>query len=346
MKVLFGIQTTGNGHIGRSVEVIRELQRYVEVDVAISGGKGGIELPFQPKFQFSGLSYDFGRNGGFDNWASLKKIKPLKFIKECRSIPMKDYQMVISDFEPVTAWAGHLNQVYTVQLSNQATFHLYPNLFETKKHKLSRGILRFFCPADQYYGYHFKPLGENVYSPIIREDIRSLNPSNDGPWLVYLPCYGSHRIYHFLKEIDEECWHVFAPDVSQGFKDGNVEFSPPSNLQFLEALERAKGVFCTAGFGLSSESLFLRKQLVVVPMKHQVEQLFNAKFLAEMGVPVLSGIKPQNIKSFKEIIRKNVPCPLVHYRKLANSIVKRMLTDYIAYEEEKRMVKFIRQSVS
>jgi uncharacterized protein (TIGR00661 family) len=346
MKVLFGIQTTGNGHIGRSIEVIRELKRYVEVDVAISGGPVGVDLPVEPQYHFSGLSYDFGQNGGFDNWSSLKKIKPLRFIKECRSIPVKDYHMVISDFEPLTAWAGHLGHVYTVQLSNQATFHLYPHLFETKKHKLARGVLRFFCPADRYYGYHFKPLGEQVFSPIIREEIRNLNPTPEGPWLVYLPCYSNHRIYQFLKELKEESWHVFSPDVKKNFKDGNVEFSPPSNQEFLKTLERAKGVLCTAGFGLSSESLFLRKNLVVVPMKQQVEQLFNANFLEEMGVPVLKGIKPHHAKILRGIIKKNQPGPLVHYRKFTNTIVKRILTDYIDYEEEKRMVKFIRQSVS
>ena len=37
MKILYGIQTTGNGHLTRAKEVISILKKRAEVDVVLSG---------------------------------------------------------------------------------------------------------------------------------------------------------------------------------------------------------------------------------------------------------------------------------------------------------------------
>ena len=39
MKILFGVQTTGNGHIARAKEIISILKKRAEVDVIFSGPK-------------------------------------------------------------------------------------------------------------------------------------------------------------------------------------------------------------------------------------------------------------------------------------------------------------------
>jgi uncharacterized protein (TIGR00661 family) len=51
-------------------------------------------------------------------------------------------------------------------------------------------------------------------------------------------------------------------------------------------LANCKGVLCGAGFELPSEALFLKKKLFVIPLKGQLEQHYNAKALADLGVPV------------------------------------------------------------
>jgi hypothetical protein len=37
MKILYGIQGTGNGHVSRAKEILPVMRRYAEVDVLISG---------------------------------------------------------------------------------------------------------------------------------------------------------------------------------------------------------------------------------------------------------------------------------------------------------------------
>ena len=47
---------------------------------------------------------------------------------------------------------------------------------------------------------------------------------------------------------------------------------------------KCKGVICHTGFQLTSECLFLGKKLLVVPIKHQIEQIYNTKTLSKFGV--------------------------------------------------------------
>lgn len=58
---------------------------------------------------------------------------------------------------------------------------------------------------------------------------------------------------------------------------------PIQGEKFLKSISSAKGVFCNAGFGTASEALFLKKKLLVVPMKKQLEQFYNAAMLKSMG---------------------------------------------------------------
>ena len=57
---------------------------------------------------------------------------------------------------------------------------------------------------------------------------------------------------------------------------------------------------CYAGFGTTSEALFLGKKLLVVPMKTQYEQQCNAAMLKSMGVPVLKKLKKKHEEKIEE----------------------------------------------
>ena len=60
MKILFGIQATGNGHISRSTEIYKLLKQHPDVeqlDVLISGGKAQIGLPFEVNYEYKGFSF-------------------------------------------------------------------------------------------------------------------------------------------------------------------------------------------------------------------------------------------------------------------------------------------------
>lgn len=58
MKILYGIQLTGNGHITRSIEIIRALKENgFYVDIITSGNNSQIEIPFDIKSHHNGKMY-------------------------------------------------------------------------------------------------------------------------------------------------------------------------------------------------------------------------------------------------------------------------------------------------
>ncbi len=98
MKILYGIQGTGNGHLTRAIEILPYLQQRAEVDVLISGEQFDLPLPFEPKYRMKGLDFVFGKNGGINLLETFKRIDSFRFLKEIRNFPIDNYDLIISDF--------------------------------------------------------------------------------------------------------------------------------------------------------------------------------------------------------------------------------------------------------
>src|ERR1700721_2232953 len=126
MKILYAIQGTGNGHLARAMEIVPILKKRKKcvVDVLISGTESELKLPFEVKYKFSGLSFVFGKRGGIDFWNTYRKMHSLRFLQEIKSLPVEKYDLIISDFEPISSWAAQLAKKLSIGLSNQvATLH-------------------------------------------------------------------------------------------------------------------------------------------------------------------------------------------------------------------------------
>src|SRR5580698_2437726 len=110
MKVLYAIQGTGNGHLTRAMEIVPLLKKRkkCQVDVLVSGTECELKLPFEVKYKFTGLSFVFGKNGGVDFWNTYRKMHSLRLLSEIKSLPVEQYDLIISDFEPVSAWAAQM----------------------------------------------------------------------------------------------------------------------------------------------------------------------------------------------------------------------------------------------
>ena len=105
MKILYAIQGTGNGHLSRARDIIPILQNIGEVDLLISGTQADIALPYPIKYRMRGLGFIFGKKGGVDLWQTLLQNNITGILREIHKVPVDDYDIVINDFEPVSAWA-------------------------------------------------------------------------------------------------------------------------------------------------------------------------------------------------------------------------------------------------
>src|SRR3954454_14087888 len=120
MKILYAIQGTGNGHLSRARDIIPILQNKGELDILVSGTQADVDLPYPVTYKLNGLSFIFGKKGGVDLFETYEKSNLRKLFKEINSLRVEKYDLVINDFEPVSAWACYLKGKECIGLSHQA----------------------------------------------------------------------------------------------------------------------------------------------------------------------------------------------------------------------------------
>ncbi|WP_209401387.1 glycosyltransferase family protein [Pseudozobellia sp. WGM2] len=327
MKVLYAIQGTGNGHLSRARDVIPALQKKnIELDLLVSGTQADIQIPYPVKFQLRGWSFIFGKKGGVDMWRTYVRTNSSRLQKEIRSIPVQDYDLVINDFEPVSAWACKLRHRQCVSLSHQAAV-LAPNAPKPKKtDPLGRLILSKYAPTTTQYGFHFKKYDDKIYTPIIRQEIRDTTRTIGNHYTVYLPSYSDEKILQVLSSIKNCYWEVFSKHNDTKFFWKNITIRPIDNGAFINSMASSKGVLCGAGFETPAEALHMQKKLMVIPMKGQYEQQCNAAALKEMGVPVIKSLKMKHVDKIRNWIDSENHLD-IHYPDITEQIIDQVLQE-------------------
>ena len=103
MRILYAIQGTGNGHVSRAREVIPHLQKHGSVDVLLSGTQNEVGLEQEIKYRMSGMGFVFGKSGGIDICATWRGMHTRQLISDIKILPVESYDLVISDYEPISA---------------------------------------------------------------------------------------------------------------------------------------------------------------------------------------------------------------------------------------------------
>jgi len=287
MRILYAIQGTGNGHLSRAMDVIPCLMKHAEVDILVSGIQGDLVLPYQLSYKMRGLSFIFGKSGGVDIWKTCVKSNIGKLVKEINSLPVEDYDLVINDFEPVSAWACYARNVPCIGLSHQSAVLADEAPKTDNNDVVGRLILKNYAPNTAHYGFHFKAYGENIFTPVIRKQVRDEVIHNHGHYTVYLPAYDDSRLIATLTKFKSVNWDVFSKHNHKPYKTKNVSVQPIHNERFIRSMASSEGILCGAGFETPAEALYMKKKLLVVPMKNQYEQQLNAAALSQMGVPLI-----------------------------------------------------------
>lgn len=288
MKILFGIQGTGNGHISRAREIVPLLQQYGEVDLLISGTEAEVSLSQPVKYRFHGFSFVFGKNGGVDNWATFKIMNLRRLWKDMHSLPLHEYDLIINDFEPVSAWACRLQKVPSVSLSHQCSF-VSQKTPRPKKWNYAEWLFKYYSPTTHHIGFHFERYDDFIHTPVIRSDIRKMETSDLGHYTVYLPAYSDKTLIKHLKDTNAE-WQIFSKRTKTAYREGNVNVFPVNNEAFNISLASCTGLLTGGGFEGPAEALYLGKKVLMIPMRGQYEQQCNALSASKLGVEVIHTI--------------------------------------------------------
>ncbi|WP_199141412.1 glycosyltransferase family protein [Pedobacter sp. ASV12] len=301
MKILYAIQGTGNGHISRAREIVPLLQQHGDLDILVSGTQADVKLSQEVKYQLHGFSFVFGKKGGVDHYKTWKNMNLPRFSKDMRKVPLADYNLIINDFEPVTAWACKMQKLESVSLSHQASFKSR-KVPRPKTIDWGKLILSHYAPTTHHIGFHFERYDDFIYTPVIRSEIRNLQATNLGHYTVYLPAIDDKHLVKLLQQIPNVRWEVFSKHTKLSYAEGNVFVEPINNERFNKSMASCEGVFTGGGFEGPAEALFLGKKLLVAPMKFQYEQQCNAYALKKLGLPVIWGSNKNWLPMLKQFV--------------------------------------------
>jgi len=255
------------------------------IDVCLSGDLSQIPVEdLNVVYKFPGLHLEM-LNGKIGIWKTIRSINLLDFFRSVLSLNLSKYHIIISDFEPITCWAGLLRRRKVLGISNQYKFlskrllkSLSPNLFFNKT------MTRIVCPVGDYISFDYLKESEQDFFPIIRESLRKVSLTQEDFYLVYLNTYSLEDLVKFFEIFPHQQFYIFSKDCSEIRDYENIKICPIDKVHFTEKLLRCRGVITHTGFQTTSEALYLGKKLLVIPIEKQIEQIYNTRVLNKFGV--------------------------------------------------------------
>ncbi|WP_026376605.1 MJ1255/VC2487 family glycosyltransferase [Aestuariibacter salexigens] len=282
MKILYGVQGTGKGHIARARIMADAFSQRddVYVDFLFSGRDESDYFDMHPFDQYQtrrGLTFVTQR-GRVSQWQTLKQANLVQLWRDVKALDLSDHDLVINDFEPVSAWAAKRQDTPCISISHQAAFaYDVPTQGDSA---IDRLLTRYFAPSNIKLGVHWYHFNKPIVPPFITD--KAAEKASLAHVLVYLPFESLDDIQGFLEPLSEYRFEIFHPAVKQNDESRQLAWRKTSKQHFRHALQHCRGVIANGGFELSSECLQLGKKLLMKPLTGQYEQLSNALTLSTL----------------------------------------------------------------
>ena len=318
MRILYGVQGTGNGHITRARALSKEFEKAnIPVDYLFSGRPANAYFHMEPFNNYRtrrGLTLTT-LNGRLLYLRTALNNRVLTFIRDVRSLDLTGYDLVITDFEPVSAWAAKLRRKPVIGIGHQYAFlHKIP---VKGANLIAKTILKYFAPADSTLGAHWYHFNNPILPPII-EPPQYNSRVVKNKIVVYLPFEDIHRICRWLSPHRKFQFYIYH-SLSFPSDRGHLHLRPLSRHEFQQDLASSNGVITNSGFGLLSETLQHGKKILSKPLKGQAEQMSNAEALKVLQLGDV--IYELDEASLDIWLQKENPSP-IRYPNVAEAIVK------------------------
>ncbi len=284
MKILYAVQATGNGHISRAMELLPYLQQYGYVDIFLSGANSTLELNHPVKYRSKGLSLFYTCQGKLNYSKTFFSFSPLRIRKEVKDLPVEKYDLVLNDFECITALACAQKKITSINFGHQASFYSANTPRPKEKSRTGEWILKNYARATYNIGLHFQRYDDFIFPPVIKKDILEAEPADKNFYAVYLPSYCEHVLEKYFRPLSQHRFYIFSWETSQIKKSANITFLPINKKFFNDALINCSGIITGGGFETPAEALKLQKKLMVIPVRGQYEQQCNAAALEQMNI--------------------------------------------------------------
>jgi len=217
---------------------------------------------------------------------------PVSFFKVRRLISEVRPDVLITDAEPISHIAARFSKIKRISLDNPTAL-LYRKIPKKLGEYPAWLFLSFMLKstllgADKYIIYDFSDEQLNNPSvlflkPLIQPGLRQQTSTLDNHIFVYQTSLTFPSLFSSLKKFDET---FLIYGFNKAMVDGNLVFKRFNDDEFYQDLASSKAVIVNGGFTAISEALYLKKPIFCLPIRHQYEQLFNAKCVERMGVGV------------------------------------------------------------
>lgn len=338
MKILYGVQGEGMGHAIRSGVCIEYLSKHHTV-LACASGRAHTYL--------SGLGIDTKEIGGFhivyDNNAVLNRKTLMSNLKESPKqihkskillhlIDSYKPDIIISDFEPFTAYAAILRNVPLLSLDNQhvQTLTHIEKIPNAADRLIAALIIRMVIPRASHYvittliDAYPKKKCVSIVPPLVRKAFFTLPIKDKNYYFVYQTSFTQN---HLLEELQKMPFTFVVYGFNQNKNIGNIQLRTFNEKTLFKDLAECTGVITGGGFSLISEALTLKKPIYCIPVKKQYEQMLNAHIIEKEGwgmykqkfdIPSFTTFT-KNIGSYKKNLKKH---KAIHPQKIVKDIEK------------------------
>ena len=333
--MLYAVQATGNGHISRAMELLPYLKQYGEVDIFLSGANSSLSFCPAIKYRSKGLSLFFTCNGSLSYRKTIGLCSPYRLWKEVRELPVEKYDLVLNDFECITAMACAQKKIPSVNFGHQASFMSDRTPRPQQKSRLGEWILKNYARASFYVGLHFQRYDEFILPPVIKKEICEAEPSDKGFITVYLPSYCEKVMTKFFHTLSDFCFRIFSQNVNEIKRNRNITFLPVDKDLFNESLINCTGIITGAGFETPAEALKLGKKLMVIPVKGHYEQQCNAAALEKIGIKKIDRLDDDFHSHFYTWMSSCIP-PAINYTHSTEAIIEELLKLSVVQVNERK----------
>ena len=294
MKILFGVQTEGNGHITQCIATKQYLQSQgIEVTTAFAAKKKrGLPKYFTDEFNvidYNGFDFVFDNVGRVVIWKTIVKNTfelprlIVSFIKICVIIQKEKPDAIFNYYEPLVGLTAlFFKNIKYVSFGHQYAMDsvIYPRINGYIVQKLFLSIInkitsiRAKIVALSYY--EFNDATMIVSPPILRAESYSISDKKEDFVLVYL--MNEDMLPQLISQAKKY------PDINiQCFTKLTKQYDELPNLKlfnldgklFQEKMKVCKSVVCSGGFETSAEAIYQNKPLLMIPMPNHYEQHAN-----------------------------------------------------------------------
>jgi len=290
MKILYGINATGNGHISRARIIIAELKKRGHDVSCIISGRNDDSLydieEFKPFVLKKGFTFS-KKNGKIKYLRTFFNIDLIQFVKDIKSID-RQFDLVITDFEPVSAYFSRIKNIPALGIGHQYSF--YKKIPMSAKMRFTRILFPYiYTPIKNVIPSHFSHFNQHILPPFLSNTITShaLKANSKDNVLVYLVWEELEKMIALLHQIETKNF-IYYCDIQNEKVIKNVTLKPFSENGFKNDLIESKHLITNAGFQLPAEALFVGKKILCKPLDGQPEQEHNAKILNDLGYATIS----------------------------------------------------------